>query len=196
MKSDKNYVCLKSFISYGPCFPCFCPPNNLFRELGFSRILFESPFSGQICTFLIVHLHRKRYGSVKLYIWRHYYYMCQKSAVWNSILIFYSVNRHDTDEIVLWSDVVNISLGIYLKLFDVTFWNYFPKNTSIKTVHTPVKGFILKQYVELYQDRWGYRERAIAKLALSNILMGTKAKLKGTWQRGGFSGVFAEIGSA
>jgi hypothetical protein len=70
------------------------------------------------------------------------------------------------------------SLPTYTKAPPPTFWNYFPKNTSLTKVHTPVRGAILKQYIELYQNRWAFKQRAIAKLALANILSGTKVKLK------------------
>jgi hypothetical protein len=70
------------------------------------------------------------------------------------------------------------SLPIYTKPPPPTFWNYFPKNTSLTKVHTPVRGAIFKQYIELYQDRWAFKQRAIAKLALANIVSGTKVKLK------------------
>jgi hypothetical protein len=70
------------------------------------------------------------------------------------------------------------TLETYTRPPPLSFWNYFPKNTSITTVHTPVKGGILNQYIQLYHNRWAFRQRAIAKLALSNILMGTKVKLK------------------
>ncbi len=56
------------------------------------------------------------------------------------------------------------SLPIYTKPPPPTFWNYFPKNTSLTKVHTPVRGAIFKQYIELYQDRWAFKQRAIAKL--------------------------------
>ncbi len=70
------------------------------------------------------------------------------------------------------------TLATYTRPPPPSFWNYFPKNTSITTVHTPVKGGILKQYIQLYQNRWAFRQRAVAKLAVENILTGTKVKLK------------------
>ncbi len=72
------------------------------------------------------------------------------------------------------------SLVTYEKPPQKTFWNTFPKNTSTRTIHTPVKYHILKQYVQCYSNRWVYRQKAIAKLSLQNISEGTKAQLKTT----------------
>jgi len=59
-----------------------------------------------------------------------------------------------------------------------SFWNHFPKNLNSNEVYTPVKHKILKQYIECYSNRWTYKQKVIAKLALHNVAHGTKAKLK------------------
>jgi hypothetical protein len=69
------------------------------------------------------------------------------------------------------------SLVTYEKTPTNTFWNYFPKNLNCNTAHTPVKHRILKQYVECYSNRWVYKQKAIAKIALQNISQGTRANL-------------------
>lgn len=69
------------------------------------------------------------------------------------------------------------TLDCYKKPPRQSFWNHFPKNNDKQVMYTPVNGNLLRQYVLVHRNRWIYKQKKVADIAVRNITQGTKVKL-------------------